>query len=393
MKSVLYMAWKYLVAHPFKTVVLVVSIALITYIPVGLRVIATQSRQQLKARAQATPLLVGAKGSPLELALNSLYFNADVPETIPQAECKRIAESGLARAIPLYVRFRSKKHPIVGTTLDYFGLRGLQVESGRQMTRLGDCVVGAEAARSRSVKPGDHIYSSPENVLDLAGVYPLKMKVTGILAPADSPDDHAIFIDIKTAWIIEGLAHGHQDLSKPQAAGQVLKRDGNRVIGNPSVRDYAEVTPENLDSFHFHGDQSRFPITAIIVAPDVHKSGTILMGRYFGKTERCQIIKPVDVVDELMATVFKVQHFVAAALGVVALATLAVAGLVFVLSLRLRSREIETMSKIGGARCRVGAILASEILLVLVLGLLLAGSLTWATSHFGPAAIRAIVMQ
>ena len=35
--------------------------------------------KELTARAQATPLLVGAKGSPLELMLNSLYFESDTP--------------------------------------------------------------------------------------------------------------------------------------------------------------------------------------------------------------------------------------------------------------------------------------------------------------------------
>ncbi|MHC4590352.1 MAG: hypothetical protein ACYTAQ_13750, partial [Planctomycetota bacterium] len=60
MSSVLYMAWRYLAYHRYKTVVLLLSIALIVYIPVGLRVLVQQSERQLTARAEATPLLVGA---------------------------------------------------------------------------------------------------------------------------------------------------------------------------------------------------------------------------------------------------------------------------------------------------------------------------------------------
>ena len=100
MSSVLYMAWRYLVYHRYKTAVLLLSITLIVYIPVGLRVLVQQSEQQLTVRAEATPLLVGAKGSPLELVLNSLYFSADVPETMRFSEVQRITESGLARAHP-----------------------------------------------------------------------------------------------------------------------------------------------------------------------------------------------------------------------------------------------------------------------------------------------------
>ena len=164
MTGVLYMAWRYLVYHRIKTVVLLLSITLIVFIPTGLRVLVRQSEEQLTARAEATPLLVGAKGSPLELVLSSLYFTAEVVQRMEYGEVDRLASTNLARPIPLYVRFRSRKDPIVGTTLDYFPFRGLRIASGRQMTRLGDCVVGAEVARHRGIGAGDSIVSSPENV-------------------------------------------------------------------------------------------------------------------------------------------------------------------------------------------------------------------------------------
>ena len=55
MSSVLYLAWRYLAYHRYKTAVLVLSITLILYIPTGLRVLVRQSEQQLTARAEATP--------------------------------------------------------------------------------------------------------------------------------------------------------------------------------------------------------------------------------------------------------------------------------------------------------------------------------------------------
>ena len=41
------------------------------------------------------------------------------------AEVARVRNSGLAEAIPLYVRFHARGNPIVGTSLDYFSFRGL----------------------------------------------------------------------------------------------------------------------------------------------------------------------------------------------------------------------------------------------------------------------------
>jgi ABC-type antimicrobial peptide transport system permease subunit len=84
---------------------------------------------------------------------------------------------------------------------------------------------------------------------------------------------------------------------------------------------------------------------------------------------------------------------VTAAIAVVALATLATAALVFLLSLRLRRREIETLVKIGGSQGRVAAILLSEVAGVLFLGLLLALGLTFLTSRFGSEAIRAFLLS
>ena len=66
----------------------------------------------------------------------------------------------------------------------------------------------------------------------------------------------------------------------------------------------------------------------------------------------------------------------------------AAAALVFLLSLRLREREIETIVKIGGSPARVAAIPVSEIVVVLVLGAAFAGVLAVLASRYGSEAIR-----
>jgi putative ABC transport system permease protein len=386
-----YLGWRYLAFHRVKTAILVTSITLIVFLPVGLRVLVNQSSQQLTSRAVATPLVIGAKGSPLELVLNTLYFRSEVPEPLDHAEVGAVEESGLARAIPLYVRFRSRGWPIVGTTLDYFEFRRLRIASGRQMTMLGECVVGSRVAADLDVGPGDHVVSSPESVFDLAGVYPLKMRVAGVLAYSDTADDDAIFVDLKTSWVIQGLGHGHQDLTRPEASSGVLRRDEDNVTANASVVQYTEITAENADSFHFHGGMDRYPVTAIVVVPPDQKSSAILQGRYEAAESTTQIVRPVAVMDELLETILTVQSFVVAGAVIVGLATLASASLVFLLSLRLRRREIETLVKIGGSRAAVGTVMVFEVVVVLLTSVVLAAGLTLLTGEFGSAAIRAFM--
>ncbi len=391
MRDSLYLAWRYLAYHRIKTAILITSITLIVFLPVGLRVLVNQSADQLTARAETTPLIVGAKGSPLELVLNSLYFESDVPETMRYGEAIRLDTMGLAQPIPLYVRFRARGYPIVGTTLEYLAFRGLEVASGTPLTMLGDCVLGARVAEQLGLEPGGTLVSSPESVFDIAGVYPLKMRVAGVLAFSDSPDDHAVLVDVKTAWVIEGLVHGHVDLSQPGAAMGVLRRDSSVITANASVVQYQEITADNIDSFHFHGDLSTYPITAVIAVPADQRSEAILRGRYESPDERSQIVVPVSVMDELLDTILTVQTFVIAAVVVAGLSTLATAILVFLLSLRLRRREIETMVKIGGSRGSIVWVMTSEIVVVLVMGVLLAATLTLLTSQFGSSAIRALI--
>ena len=393
MNHILYMAWQYLARHRGKTVILVCSIALIVYLPVGLKVIVDQSAESLTERAEATPLIIGAKGSPLELALNTLYFESETPETILYSECARVSSYGLATPIPLHAQFRAGQQPIIGTSLDYFDFRGLRIAQGRQMAVLGECVLGASAAERLGSGPGAHVISSPDSVFDIAGVYPLKMKVTGVLAPTESPDDEAVFVDLKTAWVIAGLAHGHQDLSQPEAAAQVLKQEGGVVVANAAVVQYNEITPGNIDSFHFHGDTGAFPITALIAVPRDAKASALLQGKYLGAGERMQIIRPLDVIDALLETVVSVRSYVVTAVVLVGFSTLLTTVLVFLLSLRLRHREIVTMHKIGGCRKRIAVILAAEIVVTVLSGVCIAGILTALTAQYGAAVIQSIVMD
>ena len=391
MNQILYLAWRYLAFHRLKTIILLTSITLILYLPVGLRVLVNQSSAELLERAEATPLVVGSKGSPLELVLNTLYFRSDFPEPMRYGRALEIQSSALASVVPMYVRYHSQGHPIVGTSFDYFDYRKLRVESGRLFTLLGECVLGSRVAEALNAKVGDFVISSPENFFDLAGEYPLKMPVVGILARAESPDDDGIFVDVKTTWIIEGIGHGHQDVSKREAASAVLSREGNRVVANASIVQYNEITEDNVDAFHFHGDPSEFPITAAIAVPRDQKSSALLQGRYQGAEQPVQVARPSEVMGELLETILTVESFVVAGAVIVGLATLLVTVLVFMLSLRLRRREMETLFKIGGSRFSVASLMASEMVFVLVTGIVLAAGLSFLTSHFGAAFVRVLI--
>jgi putative ABC transport system permease protein len=388
MTDVLYLAWRYLLFNRWKTAVLITAITVTMFLPLALELVLERSSERLRARAAATPILLGAPGSPLELVLNSLYFDGAVPATLSYGAVQAIGDTGLATAIPLQTGSRVGAQPVVGTSPDYFSFRELAVASGRLVALPGEALLGAGAARSLEVRPGESVVTAPDTVFDVTGSYPLKLRVVGVLEAAGTPDDDAVFVDVRTAWIIDGIGHGHQDLSQPEASGAVLARDGENIVANASVVQFREITQANLSDFHFHGAIDDFPLAAIIAVPMDQKSGVLLEGRFQEPGGPVQAIRPQVVMDELLATVFTVRQYVLAAVGLVGVATFATIALVFLLSARLRRGEIDTMTRIGAAPGRVAAMLGAEIALVLVTSTVLAGALTWVATIWGETLLR-----
>ena len=388
MTDILYLAWRYLLFNRWKTAVLITAITVTMFLPLALELVLDRSTERLRARAAATPLLLGAPGSPLELVLSSLYFNGEVPATLSYGTVQAIGDTGLATAIPLQIGSRVGGKPVVGTSPDYFSFRELTVARGRPIALPGEALLGAAAARTLEVSPGESVVTASETVFDVTGSYPLKLHVVGVLNANGTPDDEAVFVDVRTAWIIDGIGHGHEDLSRPEAAANVLQRDGENIVANAAVIQYREITSTNLRDFHFHGDISDFPLDAIIAVPADEKSGVLLEGRYQAPTTSVQAIRPVAVMDELLATVFTVRQYVLAAVGLVGVATFATIALVFVLSARLRRGEIDTMKRIGAAPGRIGAMLGAEIALVLATSVVFAGTLTWFATLWGESLLH-----
>ncbi len=388
MKDLLYLSWQYVRYHRMKLLVLTLAITLVAWLPLAIQSIVDQTAEQLQERAQITPLVIGAPGSPLELSLGSLYFRTELPNTLPYAELSTLEATGYARAIPLYYRFQAQNYPIVGTSPDYLGYRGLQLASGREFAILGEAVIGAKVAAALKLGLGDFVISSPETVFDLAGVYPLKMPVVGVLAPSFSPDDEAIFVDIKTTWVIQGLGHGHQDLNRKEAMAQILKREGSNLIANASVRQYNQITPDNIDSFHFHGDNSNNPVSAVIPIPHDERSAALLLGHYLEQRDEVQMVRSQRVIEELLDTVLTVRDYVVVGVAIVGFATSTVAVLVFYLSLRLRRGERFTLARIGASRLQTYTLMATEVMSVVLVSGLLSALLLALTEYYGVALLQ-----
>jgi putative ABC transport system permease protein len=391
MKDSLYLAWRYLRHHRSKTLLLVLSLTVFLGLPLVMRAMSAVIQQSLMARAQSTPLLLGKKGSSLDLVVEALYFQAKGIEALTAADATEIANTGLARAIPMRTGLLAQQFPLVGTSLDYFAFRGLQMADGRALATLGECVVGADAAAALSLRPGDSILTSPSTLFDLAGVYPLRLQVVGILRPSYRPDDRAVFVDVKTAWVAEGLGHGHQDLAT--ASGDVvLKRKNGTAIANAKLVQYNEITDDNADTFHFHGDPRSYPLSAVIVAPNDDKAGVLLRGRFVNDPVR-QLLRPAQVVEGLNSQIFRFERVLQIIVWTVGLATALMFVLVMVLSWRLRADELRTMTRLGCSRWKAVQIMGAEVFLMMGTSVALAAFFGFLIAHYGDTWLQNLVLR
>jgi len=392
MRQSLYLAYKYIRFHKTRSMVLIFSIGIIIYLPNGLKKLISESEIQMVRRAKATPLIIGAKGSSTDLVINTLYFQQEKTENISMEVMAAVNATGFGYAIPIMSIFTARNFSIVATDRDYFNFRKLNLSSGRWISFVGECVIGSTVADKLNIGVGDSLVSSPDNFFDLAGVYPLKMNVVGVLSPTDSPDDQAVFVDIKTNWVIMGLGHGHEDLAKNYDPTIVIERDSSVVKAGAKLYLYNTISGENMDSFHFHGDMDAYPIGSLIFVPKDHKSETILRGRFESGEFTEQSIVPEEVVNKLLQSIFRIKQIFNTVFVLVGVATMLILALIVTLSIRLRKNEIYTMFTIGSSKLKVFEIISFELIILTGSSILFAGLLYSITGFFVEDFIRYFII-
>ena len=165
------------------------------------------------------------------------------------------------------------------------------------------------------------------------------------------------------------------------------------MVAGAALPQYNEITDDNLDSFHFHAEPEQLPLTAVIAWPHDLKSGTLLAGRYSSSQAAVQILAPLDVVQQLLQMVFRIQRLFDLGAVLIGVVTVLFLVLVVLLSLRLRQAEMETMFKLGCSQLTMVWLQAAELSIVLGISLAAAGVLSWATWTCGADLLRQMLLR
>jgi putative ABC transport system permease protein len=184
---------------------------------------AAQLEERLVRDARGIDLVIGAKGSPLQLILSSIY-HIDFPTgNIPLDEAERWRGHPLvAEAIPIALGDSLAGFRIVGTEPAYAAHYGAELEAGRLWEEPFEVTLGAMVAARTGLKIGDRFAGSH----GLAAGGPVHAEetytVVGILAPSASALDRLVLTPIESVWLVHGMepeAHEHSEEGAESAAG------------------------------------------------------------------------------------------------------------------------------------------------------------------------------
>jgi putative ABC transport system permease protein len=199
--NLLTLSWKYLSFRPLSTglnaILLAFGLAIITV----LLLVQHQFEQKMTRDAAGIDLVVGAKGSPLQLILASVY-HIDFPTgNIKMEEAQRISRNRLVKqVIPLAMGDNVQGFRIVGTNHDYLSLYEVSFASGKAWEFPFEVTLGASAAQALGLKLGDSFTGSHGISVGSHDHDQQQFKVTGILAPTGKVVDRLVLTSIESVW-------------------------------------------------------------------------------------------------------------------------------------------------------------------------------------------------
>lgn len=208
----------YLKAKPLNTLLNIVLMALGIAVITILLLFSNQLKERISENTKGIDLLVGAKGSPLQLILCNI-FHIDFPTgNIKLFEADRLANHRLVKsAIPLALGDSYQNFRIIGTNRQYAELYKAELASGDWWNADMEVVVGAKAAELLTLKAGDTFESSHGLTKEGSAHEAHPFVVKGILKKTNSVIDNLIFTNISSIWNVHN-EHGEDKHSTDSIA-------------------------------------------------------------------------------------------------------------------------------------------------------------------------------
>lgn len=206
------LSWNYIKAKPLNMLLNMLLMGLGIAIILVLILLSTQLEDNLSKNKKGVDLVVGAKGSPLQLILANVY-HIDFPTgNIKLQEAKDLTRNRLiASAIPLALGDNYRGFRIVGTNHDYVQLYEATIAEGEIWKNNLDVVVGANVAEKLQSKIGDSFFGAHGLSVEDMDHDEMSYHIVGILEKNNSVIDNLILTNIESVWAVHEHEEEHEE--------------------------------------------------------------------------------------------------------------------------------------------------------------------------------------
>jgi len=245
--NLLYLAWRNLRYDHLKSLLSILLMSLGLGLICFFMIFSSQIEKNFRDNLAGVHLVLGAKGSPLQLVLCNLY-HADVPTgNISIEEAKAFLNPRhplLSHAVPLSLGDSYEGFRLVGTTKEFLNLYELELAGGSIYQKDLQVAIGSEVARKTGLALGDQFNSSHGLGIEesLAESHTHNFTVTGILKQSGTVADELILCSPSSFWMVHDHGHNHEHghdnapLNTPVLSNSQLLEHPNKEITSLLLR-------------------------------------------------------------------------------------------------------------------------------------------------------------
>ena len=327
---------------------------------------------QMNNNLKGIDMVIGAKGSPLQLILSSVYHVDSPTGNISLADANFITNNRMVKnSTKLSFGDNYKGYKIVGTEKSFLELYNCNVVDGRAWEESLEAVVGKKAAEILELKVGDEFISSHglgdygESHEDSA------FKVVGILGNSSSVADQLILTSLESVWDVHKKHEHDHDEEHEHDHDEKHEHDHDEEHEHDHdeehEHDHDEEHEHDHDEEHEHGNEDGKEITSILIKFD-SPMNIISFPRYINEETNMQAAVPSYEISRL----FKIFGIGFETLTYLAYLIMFVSGLSLFLnllnSLRERKYEMALIRTIGGTKVQTTLMLFYESIILCIIG-------------------------
>jgi putative ABC transport system permease protein len=235
--NLLILVWSYIKSRPLNTAINITLLALGIAVITILLLFNIQLKKKMNDNSKAIDLVIGAKGSPLQLILCNV-FHIDFPTgNISLREADKISKNRLIKtAIPLALGDSYQTFRIVGTTRSYAELYHAEMQSGEWWARNLEVTIGSNVAKRTKLKLKDEFTSAHGLTQGGHAHNELHYIVTGIFEPTETVLDDLILTNIESIWVM------HQAVANKPEHADTIAMPSNLVPSAGANDSLKEIT-------------------------------------------------------------------------------------------------------------------------------------------------------